>query len=114
MVKWMVLIVVIFLVVFLVVRAQELSKHYRIEAQEGIERTRNIEAQNITEKDIAHIPEPVQRYLRYVGVIGKEKVKNFRLSIDGEMKMDRDKDWAKVDVRQYSFSDDSTRLFFMR
>ncbi len=67
----------------------------------------------ITEKDLEPLPEPVQKYLRYVGVVGKPKIYNVKIEFEGEMR-DRDKDWFKFTSEQYNFFDSPTRLFFMK
>lgn len=114
MIKRIILILVILGVIFMVYRSQLLYKQYKAQAFEGIERTNNIKDTIITEKDIEHLPEPVQNYLKYVGVLGTEKVKNYRVTIDGSMKTDKERDWARVEVQQHSFTDEVTRLFFMK
>lgn len=114
MVKRIILILIILGVIFMVYRSQLLYGQYKSQALEGIGRTKKIVDTIITETDIKHLPKPVQNYLRYVGVLGKEKVKNFRVTIDGSMKTDKEKDWAKVQVQQHSYTDKITRLFFMK
>ncbi|MDF2547644.1 MAG: hypothetical protein K0R93_2542 [Anaerosolibacter sp.] len=102
------------IIVFAVFKSQGLRRTYKAEVLKGLERTGKMEQQVVTEEDIKDLPGPVQKYLRYVGVVGKEKVNNLRITFDGEFKTDTEKDWAKVDVEQYSFLDDPTRLYFMR
>jgi hypothetical protein len=67
----------------------------------------------INEKDLEHLPEPVQNYLNYVGVVGKPKVNNFRIVFEGEMR-DKGKDWFAFTSEQYNFIESPTRLFFMK
>ena len=113
-VKWIVLFLLIIGVLFLIYLSQHLHRQFKSEALEGLEKTKTLKASIITEEDIAHLPEPVEKYLRYVGVVGKEKIKNFKVTIDGKMKTDRDKDWANVNVEQYSFVNNPTRLFYLK
>ena len=47
------------------------------------EKNKDSESRIITEKDLEGLPEPVQRYLRYTQVIGKEKTKTVRLKQKG-------------------------------
>jgi hypothetical protein len=72
-----------------------------------------IEKNLLTEKDIEHLPPPVQKYLRYTGVINKEKVKNVKIVFDVEMR-EKGKDWFKATSVQYNFYDEPTRFFFMK
>jgi len=67
----------------------------------------------VTEKDLVPLPELVQNYLRYVGVVGKPKIYNVKIEFEGEMR-GRDKDWFKFTSEQYNFFDSPTRLFFMK
>lgn len=90
-----------------------LKRKYNAEVKEGLYRMKNIEESVLTEKDIAHLPEPVQKYLKYVGVLGKEKVNNFKVFINGTMKPDKNRDWFQVKIRQHSFLDKITRLFYL-
>jgi hypothetical protein len=67
----------------------------------------------LTDKDIEHLPAPVQKYLRYTGVINKEKVNNVKIVFDVEMR-EKGKDWFKATSVQYNFFDEPTRLFYMQ
>lgn len=78
----------------------------RLEAAPG---TSNI----ITEADLAPLPGPVQRYLRYTGVLNKPRVQNFRVTFEGAMRQ-RGKNWFPFTSEQYNFLDHPTRLFFMK
>lgn len=66
----------------------------------------------ITEKDIEHLPTPVQKYLRYTGVINTEKVNNVKIIFDVEMR-EKGKDWFKATSVQYNFYNEPARLFYM-
>jgi len=79
----------------------------------SLETSSKIEKNLLTEKDIEHLPLPVQKYLRYAGVINKEKVNNVRIVFDVEMR-EKGKDWFKATSVQYNFYDEPTRLFFMK
>jgi hypothetical protein len=72
-----------------------------------------IEKNLLTEKEIEHLPAPVQKYLRYAGVINKEKVNNVKIVFDVEMR-EKGKDWFKATSVQYNFFDEPTRLFYMQ
>jgi hypothetical protein len=61
----------------------------------------------LTEADIALLPIPIQKYIRYAGAI------NMKVVFDGEMR-DKGKDFFKFISVQYNFFDDPTRLFFMK
>lgn len=67
----------------------------------------------LTEKDLEHLPAPVQRYLRYVGVVNKPKVKNVHIVFKGQMR-EKGKDWFPFRSEQYNGFEQYTRLFFMK
>ncbi len=67
----------------------------------------------VKERDLAHLPKPVQNYLNYVGVVGRPKVHSFKITFEGEMR-DKGKDWFTFTSEQYNFIKDPTRLFFIK
>ncbi|TDH29247.1 hypothetical protein EXU57_04050 [Segetibacter sp. 3557_3] len=79
------------------------------ENTKGLPATANL----LIERDLDHLPPAVQRYLRYVGVINKPKVYNYKIIFRGEMR-DKGKDWFPFTSEQYNFVDRPTRLFFMK
>lgn len=84
---------------------------YESEAREGIKRLTNMPP--VTESDILHLPAPVQRYLRYAGVIGKPIVQNFRATFNGQIHRTMESGWMDFSARQYEFFDQPTRIFFI-
>ncbi|WP_062619491.1 DUF6544 family protein [Aequorivita aquimaris] len=73
----------------------------------------SISEEIISEADVAQLPIPVQNYLKYVGAIGKPKIKTARAIFKGEMR-EKGKDWFGFTSEQYNFFADPTRLFFMK
>lgn len=67
----------------------------------------------ITEKELQDLPVVIQKYLRYVGVVGKKKINQFAIDIDGEMRLDENKDWAPITAEQKTFINQGIRLFYM-
>jgi hypothetical protein len=68
----------------------------------------------ITAADIEHLPAPVQRYLRFTGVIGAPRVHTYRLVLGGEFKNGADRPWMPITAHQVSAVDPIARLFFMK
>lgn len=67
-----------------------------------------------TEKDISNLPEPVQRYFRYCGYIGKEKMTNAKFVWeDVNFKMSPDKPWFKIKYEQYNFVSEPSRFAYI-
>lgn len=104
-------LVVIIIILFL---SQTLRIEYKRSANRGFELNNPKNKAVLTMDDIQHLPEPVQRYLSYVGVIGREKVYNFKLILDAEMQLNR-AGWVHGLFQQYNFyGDHLTRLFWIR
>ena len=69
----------------------------------------------VTEADLSPLPDPVQRYLRAVGVVGQPRVHNYRLRFRGRIRSAPDKRWMPFEAEQQSFAGDhSSRFFLMR
>lgn len=68
----------------------------------------------VTEKDIQHLPVPVQKYLRFVGAIGKEKVHSVKLEFSGDFKTAPNRKYAEFTSVQYNFYDNPGRFFYMK
>ncbi len=52
-------------------------------------------------KEINHLPEPVQRWLAYSNVIGREKIYCVRLKQKGKFRLAPDKDWMPFTAEEY-------------
>lgn len=112
--NYIILIVAILGVSFIVYRGFELRRAFNAEVQDAFGQYGVAKTEILTENDIADLPEPVQKYLRYTGAIGNEKVKNFRLVGEGEFKTGQDKKWVKAKAEQYNFIDDPRRIYYMQ
>jgi energy-coupling factor transporter transmembrane protein EcfT len=66
----------------------------------------------ITEKDLVSLPVNIQKYLRYVGVVGTPKISTMKLTFQGEMR-EQGKDWFSFTSNQYNFFKNPTRLYFL-
>ena len=109
------LLLAVSIIIFLFYKAQGLNRTYKAEVLKGLDRTEASKIALLTEDDIKHLPEPVQKYLAYVGAIGKEKVHSLRVVCEGEMKLDPKKDWVRITFEQYNFFDKKlTRMFYMK
>ncbi len=75
---------------------------------------RAVDAPVVTESDLTGLPEPVQRYLRLVGVVGQPRVRNYRLRFRGRIRSGPDSPWMPFEAEQQSVADPATRLFLMR
>lgn len=68
----------------------------------------------IAEADLAPLPVPVQRYLRFAGVVGRPRVQAARFRFRGGLRGGPDEPWMRIRADQVSFFDQRTRLFHVR
>jgi hypothetical protein len=66
----------------------------------------------ITEKDLAGLPDTVKRYLRYTGVIDKEKINTVRLKQKGTLRQTTEDSWKSITAVEY-FSVSSPSFVWM-
>lgn len=107
------LVISILAILFLILKTRAFRSSYLIEVRKGYFRTSKSTRASLVENDIAHLPAKVQKYLRYVGVIGKEKVVNMKILFDGVMQ-DKNKPAFRIKAEQTSFFDVPTRLFYLK
>ena len=105
--------VVVMLVSIVAIAGQNFEKQYTKDVKKHLFEIAKIPTDLLTERDIVHLPLPVQKYLHYCNVLNKPKVKNFRVIFDGQMR-DKGKDWFAFQSIQYNFLENPTRLFFMK
>lgn len=68
----------------------------------------------VAEEELRGLPEPVQRYMRYAQVVGKEKAQVARIRFKGEFRMRVGGKWMGVETEQTSFLDDPVRVFYIK
>jgi len=68
----------------------------------------------IAESDLAPLPVPVQRYLRFAGVVGQPRVQSFRVRMTGRIRGAADAPWMPFTAEQHSFFNPPRRYFFMQ
>ncbi|QNK81594.1 DUF6544 family protein [Nakamurella sp. PAMC28650] len=67
----------------------------------------------ILEQDLALLPDPVQRYLRRAGVVGRPPVIDFRATWTGRMRATPDSAWMTFTADQLDIVDNPQRFFMM-
>ncbi len=88
------------------------EQDYKNDVVYNLEHNNDINETVLVENDISHLPTSVQKYLHYVGAIGKPKTKNFYAVFEGQMK-DNQKEFSFIS-EQYNFFKEPTRLFFIK
>jgi hypothetical protein len=91
-----------------------MKNRYKKEVIAALERNKNFKTEILQENDIQHLPLIVQKYLRYTGVIGKEKVNNVRFTFKGRLRSKEGDGWMKLKSVQYNFFDNPTRVFYIK
>jgi len=87
---------------------------YQNDVKTGLLQTTYFPNSILTESDIQQLPEPVKKYLRYTGSLGKPKVNNFKIEFTGKIRKDEQSEWMPFTCEQYNFMETPTRLFFMK
>lgn len=68
----------------------------------------------VAASEIAHLPEPAQRYLRFMGVIGRPQDWSFRLGFTGRFRTKPQQRWMKCEAWQYNNRMALARIFHIR
>lgn len=105
-------IILPFLVVLLVIARWRFSQKFKEDVRTLISTnpSRNI----LTEQDIKDLPQPVQKYIRYTGYLGREKTSTMKAEFEGQIRSSENSEWMKFSATQYSSFDEPCRYFFLR
>jgi len=68
----------------------------------------------LTENDMQHLPEPVKKYIRFTGFVGKEKISNAFLKGSGQIRSSEKSGWMQFTSEQYNFFETPFRAFYIR
>ena len=68
----------------------------------------------VSEADVASLPAPAQRYLRFMHVIGSPRVWSFRVGRTGRFRRGPREPWRSIEAWQYDTSVEIARMFYMR
>lgn len=89
------------------------KNEYKNEVKIGLEQSKNLQKIVLTEAEIAYLPEPIKKYIRYTGFIGKPIVNNFRIDFSGKIRDHAKPVWMELTSEQYNFIKTPTRLFYL-
>jgi len=67
----------------------------------------------LTEQDLAALPPPVRRYLQLAGVVGRPRVRDFRVRMHGRIRGAADAAWMPFAAEQHNVMAPKLRLFYM-
>lgn len=85
---------------------------YEQDVRAGVARL--VETPVLTDADLAPLPDPVQRYLRATGMVGRPRIQNYRVRFRGRIRSGPGARWMRFEADQQSFADRPTRLFWIR
>lgn len=94
--------------------SQNMKQTFKNETLTGLKRTSKLPLEIVKESDLEHLPLIVRKYLSYVGVVGKEKVYNMRVVLEGRIRSNPGDSWMKLTSKQYNFFDNPTRVFYIK
>lgn len=94
--------------------AQNLKKTFITEVEKGFAQQSKYDTSLLSEADMQHLPEIVQKYLSYTGSTGNAKVHNVKITFKGKIRANPEDGWMNLQALQYSFFDDPTRLFYIK
>lgn len=86
---------------------------YKREVARALRECKEIPRELLTEKDIAHLPEPVQKYLRFAKVLGRAKVDNVFIKGSGRIRSKPGGGWMKFYSEQQNFFKNPFRAFYL-
>lgn len=93
-------------------------KSFQAEYAEKVEiefgRQQPVSKDILTEDDIAHIPLPVRKYIKYSGAVGLSKPHNMRITFDAKMVSKPSAKPMNATSGQFNFFGAFTRLFLMK
>jgi uncharacterized protein DUF6544 len=68
----------------------------------------------VAETDIISLPAPVQRYMRFMGVVGRARDWSFRAHMSGTFRTSPEQKWAPMEAWQYDSRTELARLFYLK
>ena len=71
-------------------------------------------ADAIQEAQLAPLPEPAQRYLRFMGVVGRQQDWSFRVGWSGRFRIKPGQRWMRCEAWQYNLRPSLARIFHIR
>jgi hypothetical protein len=89
------------------------KNEYKNEVKIGLEESKNLQKTLLNESEIAYLPAPVQKYIRYTGFLNKPIVNNFRVDFVGKIRDHAKPVWMELTSEQYNFIKTPTRLFYL-
>lgn len=91
-----------FLILVLIIGKVDLSVHFSNEVKELFAQSESISGNTFHQGQLDGLPEPVQRYFRYILKDGQPYISYARITHDGQFKTGLDKKWIDIKGEQYA------------
>jgi hypothetical protein len=91
-----------------------MKKKYLKEVRLRFQSEKPVRTEILTKNDMQHLPEPVKKYIRYAGFVGKEKITNVFLKANGQIRSSEKSGWMQFTSEQYNFFENPFRAFYIR
>lgn len=86
----------------------------KTDVEEQREVARHAQTETISHDDIAGLPEPVQRYLKYAQVLGKQRIRCVRIQGEALFRPKQDDDWKSLKAEMYYTTDPPSFVWYGR
>jgi hypothetical protein len=90
-----------------------MKRLFNNEVKEGLKNFSSYKHELVIEEDLKHLPEPVKKYLNYIGIVGKEKTNHVCISFTGRIRSSSKSGWMNFRSYQYNFFNNKTRIFYI-
>ena len=91
-----------------------MKKQYLNEVSSRLRQENFYSTDVLTDNDMQHLPEPVKKYIRYAGFVGKEKISSVFLKASGQIRSSEKSGWMQFTSEQYNFFENPFRAFYIR
>lgn len=108
-----VVIVLVALVVTAWVAANNVRSRYQKEVSRALEMSASEPVDLLTEQDIEQLPGIVKKYIRRSGALGQEKVRNFSVTMKGQLRSGIESPWMPIESEQYNVVTDPFRAYYL-
>jgi hypothetical protein len=105
--------VIILIVVILVAANYFLEREFITAVENNFKYNNAVTNEILSEADIQHLPPIVQKYIRYTGSVGKEKIYNFKAEFSGGIRSNQGEEYMQLESAQYNFIKNPGRLFYI-
>jgi len=102
------------IIIIMITSCNSIKKLYLSEINESITESNINKGELYTENDFSTLPEPIQKYFKNCGYIGKEKIENIKIDYSNSfIRMSPEKKWIKIKYYQVNFTENPTRLVYI-